>query len=87
MVKLLYSFVGCVSVCSRVRGVGCGLQGRSLEGGGLGRGNSSRDEVMHESFRTDPFKVIQYGIMILYLLAGRGQVQEKENSCPRITHL
>lgn len=52
VVKLLYSFVGCISVCSRVSGVGCGLQGRSLEGGALGRGNSSRDEVMHESFST-----------------------------------
>lgn len=52
MVKLLYSFVGCISLCGRVSSIGCGLQGRSLEGGGLGRGNSSRDGVMHESFST-----------------------------------
>ena len=66
VVKLLYSSVGCVSLCTQVRemlAVVC--KGRSLEGGGLGRGNSSRDEVMCESFRTDPFKVRQYGVMIV----------------------
>lgn len=40
-------------------------KGKSLEGGGLGRGNSRRDEVMRESFRTDPFKVMQYRVMIV----------------------
>lgn len=66
VVKLLYSFASCISLCSQVReafAVVC--KGRSLEDGGLGGGNSSSDEVMHESFRTDPFKVVQYGVMIV----------------------